>query len=299
MNSSDSQNSKSKKSSAESLNVMSHERQIVFIFIAGGSEAHVRNMRSQREACFTNLPSSVRCLWLVADVSRSTIELEDSILFVPIKDVYSNLLLKTVMGIRWVLENWDIDFIIRSNTSNYFNLALIERQFLGLDRNELFYGGATGVFVLQDERNLEYKLNYVSGSGIYLSRAAGELLTSIDVQKYRDVVEDIAIGDFFRNFGITPYVLPRNDVSDWDPLRYQFQIRLKAWHSNALTLKRFERISKIFKASSMHFYFLYFQFEILEVFSGVRQRQVKKTFCLASKLFRSSRDFSRLKQNLQ
>ena len=253
---------------------------LAFIFIAGGSQAHLANMKAQQEACFANLPKDVRCLWLVADEEVNEVKLEDSTLYIPIMDVYENLLEKTVIGINWVLANWSPDYIIRSNTSNYFNLRALDLFFEQASEENLLYGGVRGTAKVQILGN-EQVVTYVSGSGIYLSSLMARELVQIDHASYLEVVEDVAIGMYLSNRGFSITEIPRNDVTDWNPLEFGLQLRIKAWHSDDLTLKRFKEISRMLKQSGLRRNCLYVFFELKEVVRGLLARQVAKSIMLA------------------
>jgi len=282
------------------MSKISHGREnlptVFFVFIAGGSTAHLENMKVQRESCFSQLPINIKCLWVIADPAIQELKEIDSVLYVPIEDLYSNLLLKTQIAFNWVIANYSPDFLIRSNTSNFFNLAMTNSIFENWDPNEKIYAGATGKFrILGNSQSRE--VEYVSGSGIFLTQKVARLISSIDVKSYEEIVEDVAIGDFLSQHDVFPTPLFRNNLTDWEPLKYCFQIRVKAWHSDKLTIRRFRFIARIFKSNPnfTSFYFLWFEF--LESIEALRKLRVRESIQLISKAFPAAIDFLKLKKS--
>ena len=266
-----------------------------FVFIAGGSTAHLENMKVQRESCFNQLPVNVKCLWVIADPFISEMKEVDSVLYVPIEDLYSNLLLKTQIAFNWVISNYSPDFIIRSNTSNFFNLKLINSVFQNWDPNGKIYAGATGKSTITRTSDI-YEIDYVSGSGIFLTQKVARLISSINSKDYEEIVEDVAIGDFLSKHSIYPTPLFRNDVTDWEPLKYSFQVRVKAWHSDKLTIRRFRIIARIFGSNPKNTVVYFIGFEFLEAIEALKKLRFKESIGLITKIFPAAIDFVKLKK---
>ena len=267
--------------------------EIAFVFIAGGSAAHLANMRAQQEACFSLLPGRIKCVWLISDKTVATATLAGSVLYLPIADEYENLLSKTIMGIGWVLSNWKPKYIIRSNTSNYFNLFALEAITEKLAQTHYLYGGASGTAEVQLAGG-PTKVTYVSGAGIYLDQLTARKLLEIDIERYSSIVEDIAIGDYFENLGQRITEIHRNDVTDWRPLEFTFQSRIKAWHSDEITLNRFKEITQLVKSTRLQTFFCYLIFEFKEVVRAFLARSPMNSLRLLGQIPKATLNYLRL-----
>jgi hypothetical protein len=271
---------------------------VVLVFIAGGSQSHLENMHAQRKYCFSKVPSTAKCLWLIADTSYKEVTLIDEVLYIPVEDTYTNLLLKTKIAFDWISENLDFDFLLRSNTSNYFNFDELFETLSDFDSKKELYAGALGEYKHNTGTNSRY-INYVSGSGILLSRTTVNQLRNIKSGEYDELVEDVAIGDFLSTKSIRPTELDRNNVTDWEFLTHSYQVRLKAWHSDKLTIRRFRRISKIFNAGRIETLLRYLAFEALEAIYALRHLKLKQSFRLFCLSTRYAKSFNSRKRHFE
>jgi hypothetical protein len=187
----------------------------------------------------------VEVFYLVAEGVEPPVELGERIIFTPQPDGYFRVLDKTVAGIHQVLERFNPDFIIRGNSSNYYQVPQI-RGFLleTVDPNQHFYGGKE-TFVNDEMTPLEAPVLYAGGTGIYLSRSTANLLLKIPVSEYFGVVDDVAIGDWLSSQGLSLTRLARNDVTDFEPLQVALQTRVKSWEDNRRTVQRFFEVDAL------------------------------------------------------
>lgn len=250
------------------------KKKIVFLFLAGGSEAHFQNLAVQKKLFLKHTQENMKFFWMLSSSKIHTIELEDSILRIPVQDKYSNLLEKTRLGIEWVMQNENPDILIRSNTSNFFDFRYLQCVRDSIPTNQEFYGGFTAPSPWEYTERFGEKFDYVSGSGIFLSRNSAKLLINIDVNYYSGVVEDVAIGHFFAKKLIKTTFINRWNLTDWQPYVNTFQIRVKSWNSDKVTVKRFKTLSRIQNSYFLWKAILKFIFKLSEFFRAVGQREL-------------------------
>lgn len=248
---------------------------VLFLMLAGGSPEHMRNLYAQQLNCFEDCGENIEYLYMIADTSVIEITRDDHLLLIPVEDKYENMLEKTILALRWCLINLKFDYVIRSNTSNFFYLPELNNSILGTFPEGKLYGGAIGIREMEFDA-LSETVKYVSGAGIYLDRLAVAELITIQIETYDGVVEDIAIGHFMGRLGYEPMQIERIDITDWVPLRVGFHFRLKAWHDDEITVKRFYEINQVLKASNSKEFkkrLIWFQFK--EAVRGLRQRSAE------------------------
>lgn len=214
-------------------------RRVIILALSAGGETHEGNELAQRETWAAELPSWLSVFWLKAKDSLSSVEIdsERNCIYTPGQETYGNLLQKTVFAINECLENLEFDFLIRTNTSCYFSPRAIEKKVAELGTRR-FYGGKLG----------RYRgINYVSGSGIWLSRDMASELVSITPDKYAHLVDDVAIGDFL---GRTTKLssLDRQDVADFSPLWPSAHIRVKHAQRTNITVARMRGVHRVFSS---------------------------------------------------
>lgn len=121
-------------------------------------------------------------------------------LWTRVPEAYPFLLAKLVAALRWALAAERFDFVYRTNTSSYVNLARLQEVAAELPRSGCYAGflgnpPATGP-------------PFVKGAAILLSRDVAALVAGHDAWSW-GAVDDAALGAFLASRGIEPIPLPR------------------------------------------------------------------------------------------
>lgn len=138
--------------------------------------------------------------------------------------------LKTIMAFKHVLENYDFEYLFRTNTSSYLDTKGL-LDFLEGKRKKSLYGGVVGKVFGKSE--------FASGAGILLSRDVVERIVAKSDDWKHGLVDDIAIADLVSRFQgptvpLSP--LPRLDLptldfartTDPETIRANFHFRCKS-----------------------------------------------------------------------
>jgi hypothetical protein len=102
----------------------------------------------------------------------------------------------TSLAFEWVLENFDFDYLYRSNLGAYVNIERLE-NFLVDKPRESFYCGIVGL----DSYWLGIDVEFASGSGYFLSRDMVDLVVS-NKDNIVNVVDDVALGFMMSSLGV-------------------------------------------------------------------------------------------------
>jgi hypothetical protein len=138
---------------------------------------------------------------------------EQDILYIRGNETYlPGILEKTIEAIEISMEDLfdDFDYLVRTNISTVCNVFLLKYV---LQKHPFDYGGSK-IFNLSWIDPLcgivdksYFGLNYISGTGIVLSKKACCLLLSQKDEIKLDVIDDVSIGLFFRDHEIIPVSL--------------------------------------------------------------------------------------------
>jgi hypothetical protein len=124
-----------------------------------------------------------------------------------IPEDWSLIGLKTIIAFRHVLENYEFDYLFRTNTSSYVDVPKLKSFLEGKPAKNLYAGVIGKVF-----GNLEF----ASGAGILLSRDVVERICEKENDWKHGLVDDVAIGDLVSRLQ-SPSVeiseLPRLDLA--------------------------------------------------------------------------------------
>ena len=213
---------------------------IVFLILASQDEVHQADQMTQVSTWASDDLENIKIFWLHG-WKKEEYYLDGRNLYVPCEEDYSNILEKTILGAKYLLRNFEFDLLIRSNVSSYFNLDLLQRELSKGYYRQDFFGGYV------DRSNGKYfkrskPFEYVSGTGIFVSRRYLEQLSQLDSSIYTDVPDDVAITDFLNNQGFRLVRMKRCNLSSTHLFFPCFQTRAKSSTDSELAGKRMTQI---------------------------------------------------------
>jgi hypothetical protein len=215
-------------------------------------------------------------VWLRGTTGSDYIFTEDT-LYVPCEELYENILQKTILGIKYIVNNFDFDILIRTNVSTYFNLAKLD-----IELGKKYYSGSYfGGYV--DKSKGKYFGNsetfeYISGTGIFLSRLAAIAVSNLNHQAYTSIPDDVAISKFLEQSGINMVRMTRNNLGSTHIFIPSFYIRAKSSADSKLAGSRMKLIHNYFSQKTfigrLKIYLQILQFE-LQAFSSHPEPKIR------------------------
>jgi hypothetical protein len=217
---------------------------ILFFILAGGGLMHEANELAQRQTWAMEDSALFQVIWLRSH-SEDEFRLQDRTLFVPCEPSFDAILEKTILGTNWATENIEFDYLIRSNTSTYFNVDSILKNLNKIHDNEV--GGAYETNRKQLS-SFAKGFRYLNGSGLYMNRRSALTLSSLDPSDYLGSPDDLALFDFLRVKGFRFLKVPRNNL-DLHHIFVPFpQVRVKSWSNPGLTVNRMHLVHRYFQS---------------------------------------------------
>lgn len=238
--------------------------QLIFLVIASEDSVHEKDLFTQQQTWAASLPQGATVVWLRGQEGKNY-DFDGETLYVPCLELYENILEKTILGVKYLFENVDFDVLVRTNVSTYFN---VEKTLLELKKKR-FNGDFFGGYI--DKSNGGYfgrkgSQDYISGTGIFLSRSAAGELSSLDFLAYKGVPDDIAIYHFLEKLGTRRVRMSRNNLGSTHLFIPSYFIRAKSSAISSLASDRMLLIDEYFKQRSffakLKSYFRILSFEI-------------------------------------
>lgn len=236
--------------------------QIVYLNLATDEEPFQSHMKAQKGTWASNLQSTA--IWIYGSyLSEAKYSEEANRLDLPVREAFENILEKSVLGIEWAVNNLEFDYIVRGNTSNYYDDQTLRVFLSNLADHEYFVGSELG----SAEQNRTTKVNagqYLSGTGIILSRNAARKVLDLDLTLYTDWPDDVAISHHLSNHGLQFTRIQRGDITDFKPLMFTTQYRVKSWTNHEHTSERMWTVDKILKKHFFEAFAVFLQFNLIE-----------------------------------
>ncbi len=124
------------------------------------------------------------------------------VLFIPVPE--AEILTRTLAAFKYLISNYEFDYIFRSNTSSYINY---DKYIDYLEEKKPNYAGFLGS---------HKRISFCSGCGYTLSRKSIEqLLTTSEIKTcLKQVNDDVILALLLKSKGIHPENAPRFDINE-------------------------------------------------------------------------------------
>ena len=208
---------------------------ILYLVLASNDRIHQRDEEYQRLtwAKNGNLNSSV--IWLRGG---DEFKFWGETLQVPIREAYENILEKTVLGIGWLAQNVEFDYLVRTNVSTYFDQSAVEKILGRLEPGQKYAGGYYEYAKDNYPGSLEDN-RFISGTGIFMSKQTCALLSHMSTQDYINIPDDVAITNYLSSNGCNLFYVPRGNLGYTHFFTPKAFIRLKSSRDGFAASNRF------------------------------------------------------------
>jgi hypothetical protein len=151
-------------------------------------------------------------------------------IYTPHEETYENIGYKTIDSFKHVLENYNFDYLFRTNSSSYLCIDRLLESIKSAPR-ERYYAGWPGRYRVPRAERRQYPLiirrllyvfdklsppfiPFASGSGYILSRDLVQLVVNKQHKWDHSYIDDVALGLFLYPFKIKRIEAKRMDVED-------------------------------------------------------------------------------------
>lgn len=223
---------------------------LIFLVIASEDSIHQQDLLTQQDTWARALPGGVSVVWLRGH-EEAAFRLDGNTLYVPCLELYGNILEKTILGVKYLVDNQNFDVIVRTNVSTYFNVEMTLSELKKIRYKGDFFGGYIdkskgGYFGRRESQD------YISGTGIFLSRAAARKIASLDFTEYTGIPDDVAISHFLEESGLRKVRMSRNNLGSTHIFFPSYYIRAKSSAVSTLASDRMHMIHAYFTAGTTY-----------------------------------------------
>lgn len=172
----------------------------------------------------------------------------DNMVITGVPETYLMTNAKTVAGFRHILESSEFDYVLRTNSSTYVNLKMLNAFVQDLPETA-FYGGTPWTVG---------NISYATGTSMLLSRDLVERIVSDEDWEF-DLVDDLAVGMSMRRAGVVLNAFPRVDVCtptdlanlSVEDLRSTFIVRCKGTNEREHDVVAMNRVHQLYESAGL------------------------------------------------
>ncbi len=145
----------------------------------------------------------------------------DTDIIIPGEEGLYNIGKKTLIAFEYILNNFDFDYIYRTNLSSYLNTKLLSKV---IEETDPEYFGIIGKY---------NNISYGSGSGYAISKNLTEKVVQFKEQWNHYYIDDVSIGELLSKHGHSPTLARRFDIThimnetEIDPSHYHYRIKIE------------------------------------------------------------------------
>jgi len=126
-------------------------------------------------------------------------------LYVNASNDYKNIAFKTLLALEEIFNEFEFDYIFRTNTSSFINLKKLE-AYINENQNNLDYSG-----VVLDTKQ---QIKIASGAGYFISRKNIELIINNKDKFDINLPDDVAVAKLLKENNILPINTIREDLNE-------------------------------------------------------------------------------------
>ena len=199
---------------------------VIYLAIASDDPIHEKDRSAQLDTWVREISDLDYVFWLRGG-QKKKVELNGNDLITNVEERYENILAKTIAGVDWLLNNFEFDFLVRTNVSTYFQPNLVRATLGKLDISTGFLGG---YFEYSRDSHLHSTENnkFVSGASMILNKSACQKLIDIDLTLYNGVPDDVAISNHLNQKGLSANYMGRCNLGYSHIFFEHFATRVKS-----------------------------------------------------------------------
>jgi hypothetical protein len=215
------------------------DTKVMYLLFGGGGDKFLHNRNAQIKTWVQNVAAPSEVIYMCGSQEVQSATLSNRILTLPISEDYENGLERQLLALQWVIRERNFDWIVFSNTSNYFNHDLLLKLCGKLSPKEVH--AVQGVW----KGDSNSFITYPSGAGSLISREIANRIAEFPVNILKEYPNDVALGFILSEIGVAIREMKRIDITDWKKYETGFHYRVKHWQLYRVTSWRMHALFHI------------------------------------------------------
>lgn len=226
-----------------------NDMKVMILIIASNDHEHENDLLCQQKTWISNCHKDVKVIYLRGWNENHYFEDKD-VLYVPCREGYSLILVKTILALKYIYENHEFDVLIRSNVSTYFETNRLVKELSKTKYRDSFFGGYFDKRV-RGNTEIDCFSEYVSGAGMFFTKDIVSDLIRLNPQKYTGMGDDLAISSYLFTLRRNLVRIKRNNLHVTHVFIPTFYIRAKNSFDSSSASRRMVLMHNYFMSNSI------------------------------------------------
>ena len=172
---------------------------IIFLILSSDKYPSPINEKKQKNTWVKDAENSGSKVFFYKGGTNQLID--ENYLYLKSGDGLNDIGYKTIDALKWVKNNYDFKYLVRSNSSTYVNIKEVEKLLVNYNSTDPLYAGRP--------TNFNNQFNYAHGSCIILNKASVSKILENEQNWDHRLIDDSALGKLFDEIDIN---LKHNEV---------------------------------------------------------------------------------------
>ena len=215
---------------------------VIILIIASDNTDYYINMQKIWKLYMNTHPSIKSFFIKEKDTITNELELDHDTIYTKCKpSLIPGILIKTIKSIKYINDNYNFDYLFRTNLSSFIDL---NKLYDFIQNKQFNYGAVQGI---------HNGIKFGSGCGFFLSKEASLYLLNQDINYNNGLYDDVEIGRVlssyeFYNVNRIDFILFQEDLVDKIKKSNVFHFRCKNEFNMNVTIYNLVKMYELFYA---------------------------------------------------
>jgi hypothetical protein len=178
---------------------------IIFLIISSKNKGYYQKMKELTSMYMRKYPYNINFFFVEADPNiRPEMEIIGNDIFIKCKETYTpGIFIKTIKALKYINDNYNYDYLIRTNASSFFNIKNMLNYLSNLPKEKYAIG-----FTL----NIPKYGNFLHGTSIIITKDISYYLYKYYNKNYLKIADDVLISLILKSQNIKLNILDESKI---------------------------------------------------------------------------------------
>ncbi len=182
-----------------------HKYDIIFLIISSKNKNYYQEMKRLTRMYMCKYSYNINFFFVESDPNiRPDMEIIGNDIFIKNKETYvPGIFIKTIKALKYINDNYNYDYLIRTNVSSFFNIENMLKYLSNLPKEKFAIG-----YIL----NIPIHGNFLHGTSIIITKDISYYLYKFYNKYYNKIADDVIISLILKSQNIKLNILDESQI---------------------------------------------------------------------------------------